>query len=113
VLYQELTLLSFRAEDQRSYTERIDYTQPHRVYWEDGSENLIAPNRIQCDILKRQGKYELALPFAERALAATEKKLGKNNWRYAWFLNNLGGIHQALGNYTRAEPYFIESVKIT
>src|ERR1044071_1715349 len=113
VLYQELTLRYFRQLDKRRYSQLADYTQPHHVYWEDGSENLIAPNRIQCEMLRSQGKYELALPFAEKALVATEKKLGKKNWRYAYFLILLGGIHKELGNYTKAEPLFFESVKIT
>ncbi|MEI9921307.1 MAG: CHAT domain-containing protein [Bacteroidota bacterium] len=66
VLHQELTLLSYRPSDKRSYMEKIDYTQPYHVYWEDGSENLIAQNRIQCEMLMMQGKYELALPLVKK-----------------------------------------------
>jgi len=113
VLYQEFTALSMKPYGPRGYSVKIDYTQPYKVYWEDGSENLIAPNRIQCDQYLSQGKYELALPFAQKALTATEKRLGKKNWRYAYFLTNMGTIHQNLGSYTVAEPYLMEAMKIT
>jgi len=53
-------------------------------------ENMIAPNRIQCEMLTRQGKYESALPFAEKGLAATIAKVGKTDWRYQYFLMTLG-----------------------
>ena len=111
VLYQELTLSSF-IEGKSQFFARVDYSQPYRVYWPDGSENLIAPNRIQCEMLTRQGKYELALPFAEKALAATEKRLGKKDWRYQYFLMTLGRIHQQLGNYTKAESLYQEAIKM-
>ncbi len=54
----------------RQYATKIDYTQPYHVYWEDGSlKTLLQPgDRIQCGILKEQGKYELAIAFRERKL---------------------------------------------
>jgi len=111
VLYQELTLSSF-VEGKSVFFTKIDYSQPYHVYWPDGSENLIAPNRIQCEMLIRQGKYELALPYAEKALAATDKKLGRKDWRYQYFLMTLGQIHQQLGNYTKAESLYLEAIKM-
>jgi len=84
-LYQEMTISSF-VEGKSEFLTKIDYSHPYRVYWPDGSENLIAPNRIQCEMLTSQGKLELALPYAEKALAATEKRVGKKDWRYQYFL---------------------------
>ncbi len=110
-LHQELTLSSF-IEGKSQFSTRIDYSRPYRVYWPDGSENLIAPNRIQCEMLIAQGKYELALPFAEKAMSATEKKLGKKDWRYQYFLMTLGNINQELGNFTKAELLYQEAIKM-
>jgi CHAT domain-containing protein len=109
-LYQEMTLTRIRI-GTNSIIDYIDFEQPFHVYWPDGTENLIAPNRIQCDKLLGQGKYELALPFAERALAATVAKVGKTDFRYQYFLYQLGKIHQNLGSYAKAESFYQEALK--
>ncbi|MBS1557244.1 MAG: CHAT domain-containing protein [Bacteroidetes bacterium] len=108
-LYQEMTLKSF-VEGKREYIMVVDYDQPYKVYWPDGSENLIAPNRIQYENLLNKGKYELALPYAEKALLATEKRLGKKDWRYQYFLIQLAQTHSKLGNYTKAETLYTEAI---
>lgn len=112
VLYEELTLQSLKFIGKRNFRQEVDYSQPYNVYWEDGSENLIAPNRIQCEAHLKNERYDLALPFAEKAMAETEKRLGKNNWRYAYFLSTLGHIYQALGYLTKAEPLYVEHIKV-
>ncbi|MBX7125528.1 MAG: CHAT domain-containing protein [Cyclobacteriaceae bacterium] len=113
VLYQEFTLLSLKPYGKREFKVDIDYTQPYKVYWEDGSENLIAPNRIQAEMHIKNQRFDLALPFTQKALAETEKRLGKKNWCYAYFLKNMGAIYQSLGNLTKAEPYYIEHMQVT
>jgi len=108
-LYQELTLRSMNI-GKTQYADRVDYTQPYHIYWPDGSENLIAPNRFQSDYYFSQGKLEPALEFAEKALVATEKKLGKKDLRYQYFLNRIAIMHQRLGNYVKAEAFFLEAI---
>jgi CHAT domain-containing protein len=109
-LFQEMTLLKMRI-GKASFLDLVDYSQPYRVYWPDGSEDLISPSRIQCEHYVNEGTYELALPFAEQGLAATIAKLGKKHSRYQYFLLRLGRIHQQLGNYAKSEAYYQEGIK--
>jgi CHAT domain-containing protein len=110
ILYQEMTLERMRI-GKTNFLDYVNYSKPYHVYWPDGSEDLIAPNRIQCEHYVNQGNYELALPFAEQGLAATIAKLGKKHSRYQYFLLRLGRIHQQLGNYAKSESYYQEGLK--
>ena len=53
-----------------------------------------------CD----KGKYQEAVPLAERSLALREKTLGPRHPDIAISLNSLARLYQAQGAYARAEP---------
>jgi len=62
--------------------------------------------------LTEEGEYRLAIEFGEKALKQAEKEFGKNDSNYAVSLNNLATLYQYTGQYLRAEPLFLEAVKI-
>ena len=62
--------------------------------------------------LYRQGKYNEAIPLAEKALAIREKVLGQEHPDVALSLNNLAMLYESQGNYTKAEPLLVRSLAI-
>ena len=52
------------------------------------------------------GRYDEALPLAERALAIREKAFGGEHAAVAQSLNHLAMLHEAKGDYARAEPLY-------
>lgn len=65
----------------------------------------------QVDQLIEQGKYQEAIPFAERAVAVA-KSARASKLDTADALNNLGVIFTNLGDYTKAEPLLLEACQI-
>lgn len=53
-----------------------------------------------------QGKYDEALPIAERVLALREKALGSEHLDVAAALNNLAALHNRRGDLARAEALY-------
>ncbi len=62
--------------------------------------------------LKNEGKYNQAIPLAERLLAITEKVLDKEHPYVAESLNNLAQLYYAQGSYEKAEPLYVRSLAI-
>ncbi len=62
--------------------------------------------------LYRQGRYQEAIPLAERSLAIREKALGSHHPEVAESLNNLAILHYALGDYAQAGPLFKQALAI-
>ena len=62
--------------------------------------------------LKNEGKYNQAIPLAERLLAITEKVLGKEHPDVATSLNILAQLYYAQGSYEKAEPLYVRSLAI-
>ncbi len=54
--------------------------------------------------LHKAGKYDEALPIADRVLAIREKALGPDHLLVAISLNNLAELYRALGRYGAAAP---------
>jgi tetratricopeptide (TPR) repeat protein len=67
----------------------------------------------QAGQLYDAGKYSQAIPLLERALAISEKVLGKEHPDVATSLNNLALPYQAQGSYEKAEPLFVRSLAIS
>jgi CHAT domain-containing protein len=66
----------------------------------------------QVDRLIDEGKYDDALPLADRALAIHEKALGAEHPDTADSLNNLAGLYEAKGDYARAEPLYMRALAV-
>jgi CHAT domain-containing protein/Tfp pilus assembly protein PilF len=62
--------------------------------------------------LYREGKYDAAIPLAERAIAIREKALGPEHPLVAASLNNLGGLYYEKADYARAEPLYRRALAI-
>jgi CHAT domain-containing protein len=62
--------------------------------------------------LDNLGKYDLALPLAERAVAIREKVLGAEDPATGNALNNLAGLYKAKGNYAKAEMLYLRALTI-
>jgi len=58
------------------------------------------------------GKYDAALPLAERVLAISEKTLGAGHPYTAYSLNELALLYYSKGDYAKAEPLFKRALAI-
>jgi CHAT domain-containing protein/Tfp pilus assembly protein PilF len=58
----------------------------------------------QVEHLDAEGRYDDAIPLAERVVEITEQSFGPENRVTAGVLNNLGNLYLRTGAYTKAEP---------
>ena len=72
------------------------------------------PNALhqQLNQLIGQGKYQEAIPIAERAVEVAKRTEGPDHPKIADALNYLGFIFQKIGNYAKAEPIYREALRI-
>ena len=54
--------------------------------------------------LYAEGRYQEAIPFAEKALALGEREFGRDDPNTAALLNNLAVLYEEQGRYAAAEP---------
>ena len=66
----------------------------------------------QMKELYRVGKYQEALPLAQKSLAIREQEFGPDDDKVAMPLNDLGTIHYNLGQYAVAEQLYKRSLAI-
>src|SRR6202035_3108035 len=58
----------------------------------------------QVQTLFEQGKYQEAVPLAEKAVEIATRVRGPEDPETATSLNNLAELYQAMGQYAKAEP---------
>src|SRR5262245_37304235 len=70
--------------------------------------------RLKGEILRldRAGKFDEALPLAERELTIREKVLGPEHFEVANSLNNLAIVYSKTGSYEKAESLFQRALTI-
>jgi CHAT domain-containing protein/tetratricopeptide (TPR) repeat protein len=66
----------------------------------------------EVESLYSGGKFQEAVPLAERSLELREKALGAMHPDVAESLNNLAALYQAQGAYARAEPFLVRALAI-
>jgi tetratricopeptide (TPR) repeat protein len=66
----------------------------------------------QVKQLIEQGKYQEAIPIAERALEVAKRTRGSEHPETADALNNLGLLFNKTGDYAKAEPLYQEALRI-
>jgi len=66
----------------------------------------------QYEALHEQGKYQEALPFAQKAVRLAETKFGKESGDTSVYLSNLGSLYATLGDYDKAEPLYERALEI-
>src|SRR5690349_11442366 len=59
-----------------------------------------------------QGRWDKALPLAQRATDLARSHLGEAHPGYAHSLTNLAAVHEALGDYAAALPLLERAVEI-
>jgi tetratricopeptide (TPR) repeat protein len=72
------------------------------------------PNALNQEVnqLIEQGKYQEAIPIAERAVELAKRVRGLEHPDTALSLNNLAELYQAMGEYAKAEPLYQEALRI-
>jgi CHAT domain-containing protein/Tfp pilus assembly protein PilF len=78
------------------------------------NEKLVEAERLNQQVIKlyNQGKYDEAIPLAQRSLAIREKALGTDHPNVATSLNNLALLYDSQGKYAQAEPLHQRSLAI-
>ena len=74
--------------------------------WLAQADDLAEAQRLNAEVerLYSAGKYDEAMPLAERALVIYEKALGPDHPYVATPLNNLALLYYNKGDYAKAEP---------
>ena len=77
-------------------------------------EDLAEARSLNDQVLQdyAAGRYQQAIPLAQRALAIREKVLGPEHPDTATSLNNLAGLYRDTGAYTKAEPLYSRALAI-
>lgn len=72
------------------------------------TDDLEEAKRLNRQVIQlyNAGKYDEAIPLAERALAIREKALGAEHAAVAQSVNSLAILYEAKGDYGRAEPLY-------
>ena len=87
-------------------TPQISYPQQKDL------ENVKILNQ-EVSKLYQQGRYEEAIPIAEKVLKIREKVLGPRHPETAISLNSLAGLYLFMGAYDNAEPLYRRSLAIS
>ena len=66
-----------------------------------------------CDYYYSNDNYEMALRFCELNAKINQNILGETHLDYAASLHNLGTLYTDIGDYTKAEQYYLEALKIS
>jgi tetratricopeptide (TPR) repeat protein len=66
----------------------------------------------QVSQLIEQGKYQEAIPTAERAVEVAKRTRGPDDPETATALNKLGLLFKKSGDYAKAEPLYQEALRI-
>jgi CHAT domain-containing protein len=79
-----------------------------------GNEKLVEAKQLNQQVLNliQQGKYDEAIPLAQRSLAIRENVLGTDHPDVAISLNNLAELYRNQGKYAQAEPLYQRSLAI-
>src|SRR5262245_13167403 len=62
------------------------------------------------DLVTKKGRYDDALPLAERALSLLGANLGYKDLRVAEALRQLAEVHAHLSNFKVAEPLYLRAL---
>ena len=66
----------------------------------------------QVTQLYQQGKFNEAIPLAERSLAICKRNLGENHPVVAASLNNLAALYYSQGRYVEVEPLYKQALEL-
>ncbi len=112
-LFTPLLLLSLIAFPYPNHTVSAT-NQPKTQIIAQNNAELEEANQLEQKVVElyEQGKYQEAIPLAEKVLAIREKNLGSDHVDVAKILNKLAELYLEQGNYTPAEPIIQRSLSI-
>ncbi len=89
-------------------------TNNHQTTSSQQSPELEEANRLHQQVIQlyEQGKYDEAIPLAERVLEMRQKLLGTEHPDVALSLNNLAFLYFSQGRYNQAEPLLIQALEM-
>ena len=61
---------------------------------------------------EKQGDYEKAMEFYQKAIKISEQVLGEQHPNTVSTYNNLGGVYQAQGDYEKAMEFYQKAMEI-
>ncbi|NER24952.1 MAG: tetratricopeptide repeat protein [Symploca sp. SIO1C2] len=78
------------------------------------SEELAEAERLNQQVIQlyQAGKYDEAIPLAEKALAILLRILGEEHPDVATSINNLAGLYESQGRYEEAEPFYLQALEM-
>ena len=74
-------------------------------------DNLQALNQRIVELFK-QGKYQEAIPLAEKAVDIARRLRGPEDAEFATPLENLATLYRTMGEYGKAEPLYQQALRI-
>ena len=88
--------------------------QPGVLLLADEQDDLAKLSSLykQATELYQAGKFNEAIPIAQKSLEFSEKALGPDHPKTVSSLNNLGELYHSAGDYTKAEPLLQRALKI-
>ena len=76
------------------------------------TESEVSDMVRQIDQLQDAGKFQEAVPIAEKVLKYCEKNDGPDHPETAGSLNDLASLYSGMGNYSKAIPLYERALKI-
>jgi tetratricopeptide (TPR) repeat protein len=75
------------------------------------SDDPSVPNQQAINLYK-EGKYQEAIPIAEKVLDLDKKILGPENPLTVIAIGNLAILYNSIGDYAKAEPFYLQVLLI-
>ncbi|HZS06465.1 MAG TPA: CHAT domain-containing tetratricopeptide repeat protein [Blastocatellia bacterium] len=78
------------------------------------ARDVAEAGRLNAEVLRliNEGRYDEAIPIAQRVLTTLERVLGPQHPHVATSLNNLALLYKSKGEYARAEPLYLRALSI-
>ena len=98
---------------QLAYSKAAKYYQRAVTLVPEEHDEIVAEYlHMAAYALDDAGKYNEAIPLAERALSIYENVFGNNHPDVADTLNNLAGLYEAMGEYKQVLPLYERALSI-
>ena len=75
-------------------------------------DDSLAELSRRIEELDQQGKYQEAIPLAEKLLALTKEARGLDDRETAARIGLLAALYESMGDYSKAEPLYKEALEI-
>lgn len=88
------------------------YEYEGNVFVADNVENLINMMHQKFNDLSDRGQFDQAISLAKEVLKIRENTVGKEHWKYASDLNNIGLLYLRKGDPETAEPILLNALDL-